>query len=243
MTDTGRAPEHEIKRLRGRLERERLARREAELIAERTTRELYDQVATRTRELESLVAMGRELAKALDSRGLADVMATHIAKAVDFDECGIYSWDRLNDTVRTAGYHPADRRAALDDSYSLVEYPETARVLVAQLPSVTRPSDPTADPSEVRFLTELGGTLMAQLPIVVNGESIGTVELLSRSRATFDEWQLTLAQTMANEAGIMLENARLYGEIRHQALHDSLTGLPNRALLGDRLGHALASRR
>ncbi len=243
MKGMDRPPDSEIARLRRRLERERLARHEAEAIAERTTRELYDKIADRTRELESLVAMGRDLAKSLDNHGLADLIATHIAQAVDFDECGIYTWDRLHNTVRTSGYFPADRRALLDDVYSLVEYPETERVLLTQQPSVIVPSDPTADPSEVRFLTDLGGTIMVQLPIVVNGQTIGTVELLSRSGATLDEWQLTLAQTMANEAGIMLENARLYAEVRHQSLHDSLTGLPNRALLGDRLGHALARRR
>ncbi len=243
MADSGSPSDPEVERLQRRLERERLARREAEAIAERTTRELDDKVAERTRELESLVAMGRELAQAMDSNRFADVIATHIARAVGFDECGIYSWDRLNNTVRTSGYFPADRRGLLDDMYSLVEYPETGQVLLAQRPSVTRSSDPSADPSEVRFLRLLGGTIMAQLPIVVNGEAIGTVELLSRSGATLDDWQLTLAQTMANEAGIMLENARLYAEVRHQAFHDPLTGLPNRALLGDRLEHALKARR
>jgi diguanylate cyclase (GGDEF)-like protein/PAS domain S-box-containing protein len=38
------------------------------------------------------------------------------------------------------------------------------------------------------------------------------------------------------------ERKRLSDELRHQALHDTLTGLANRALLGDRVGHALARR-
>ena len=37
-----------------------------------------------------------------------------------------------------------------------------------------------------------------------------------------------------------LENARLYQELRHQAFHDGLTRLANRALFTDRLEHALA---
>jgi diguanylate cyclase (GGDEF)-like protein len=36
-----------------------------------------------------------------------------------------------------------------------------------------------------------------------------------------------------------LENARLYDQIRHQALHDGLTGLANRVLFRDRVEHAV----
>ena len=38
------------------------------------------------------------------------------------------------------------------------------------------------------------------------------------------------------------ERRRLEDELRHQAFHDSLTGLANRALFADRLGHALERR-
>src|SRR4029078_13031814 len=80
---------------------------------------------------------------------------------------------------------------------------------------------------------------MVTLPMVAGGRTIGTVELSSLSGMGLDERQIDLAQTMANEAGVMLENARLYAQIRHQAFHDHLTGLANRALLGDRMEHAL----
>ena len=50
---------------------------------------------------------------------------------------------------------------------------------------------------------------------------------------------IRLAATMATEAGIMFENARLVEQLRHRAFHDPLTGLPNRALFRDRLAHAL----
>jgi diguanylate cyclase (GGDEF)-like protein len=44
---------------------------------------------------------------------------------------------------------------------------------------------------------------------------------------------------LAGEAAMALENARLYDEIRHQALHDGLTGLANRVLFRDRVAHVL----
>ena len=216
-----------------------MARREAESIAERVTRGLYEEVAIRTRELESIVEMGRELAQAFDDLRFADLIARHIATAVGFDECGIFVWDQAADTVRTAGYHPTGRRSALDDVYDLDAYPETRRVLLSGELSITDPHDPTADPQELAFLQGLGGTLMCQLPMVVGGRTIGTVELVSLAGQVLEPRQVGLAQTMANEAGVMLENARLYAEVRHQAFHDHLTGLPNRALLGDRAQHAL----
>ena len=227
-------------RLRRRLDRERQARLEAEAIAERTTRTLFGEVEVRTRELESIVEMGRELAQSLDDRRFPDLVARHIAGAVGFDECGIYTWDRDADSLLTAGYHPAERRPSLQDVYPLDEYPATRQVLLTGQASLIDPTDGSADSSEVRFLLDLGGRLMVQLPMVVNGRTIGTVELLSLSNRRLLERQVELAQTMANEAAVMLENARLYAQVRHQAFHDDLTGLPNRALLSDRIEHALA---
>ena len=40
-------------------------------------------------------------------------------------------------------------------------------------------------------------------------------------------------------AAMLLESARLLDQLRQQALHDSLTGLANRALFRDRLAHTL----
>jgi diguanylate cyclase (GGDEF)-like protein len=231
----------EIERLRLRLKRERAARHEAERISERATRALYAEVAERTRELEAVVAMGRAVAGALDSHAVGDLIARHLANAVGFDDCGIYAWERAGDLVRTIGYYPPERRTLLRDIYPLAEFPETAQVLASRNVSVIDPADSTADASEVRFLAELGGSLMFQIPMVVNGQATGTVELLSRTGQVLDDRQVAVAQTMANEAGILFENARLYAQIRHQAFFDHLTGLPNRALFGDRVAHALAS--
>jgi diguanylate cyclase (GGDEF)-like protein len=59
---------------------------------------------------------------------------------------------------------------------------------------------------------------------------------------TFNAEDLTLFETLAVQASVAFENGRLEDRLKHQAFHDPLTGLANRALFTDRLAHALSRR-
>lgn len=78
-------------------------------------------------------------------------------------------------------------------------------------------------------------------PIFERGEVVGSLGLGSRdpNRAyTMRDQQLMLA--LAEHASLALNHARALEDVVHEAFHDSLTGMPNRALFLDRLAHALA---
>jgi diguanylate cyclase (GGDEF)-like protein len=91
----------------------------------------------------------------------------------------------------------------------------------------------------------------------LHGETrvMGTIMIANRlgDVSTFDEEDLKLFETLANHASVSLERGRLEesvaklteleGQLKHQAFHDSLTGLANRALFTDRVEHALTHRR
>jgi diguanylate cyclase (GGDEF)-like protein len=59
---------------------------------------------------------------------------------------------------------------------------------------------------------------------------------------TFNAEDLTLFETLAVQASVAFENGRLEDRLKHQAFHDPLTNLANRALFSDRLAHALTRR-
>jgi diguanylate cyclase (GGDEF)-like protein len=99
--------------------------------------------------------------------------------------------------------------------------------------------------SETRFeapaiaqslLVSSGATVL----ITVGGRPFGILGAWSRPRRRFGPDEVNFIQAMANALANAIERCRDEEDAQHRALHDSLTGLPNRALFEDRLGRALA---
>jgi diguanylate cyclase (GGDEF)-like protein len=199
------------------------------------SRRLKDQAA----DLRSVVAMSGDLAQSLDPRLVGDRIAVHIARAVGADDCALSYWDRATNRVLTLGYEPPERRGALNETYAVADFPATRDVLERQQAVLIDVDDPTADAAEVRYLASIGHRSMAMVPLVAAGRTIGLIEVTAARKRAFGDRAVELATMLAGEAAMALENARLYDEIRHQALHDGLTGLANRVLFRDRVEHAV----
>jgi diguanylate cyclase (GGDEF)-like protein len=79
---------------------------------------------------------------------------------------------------------------------------------------------------------------VAVVPVAGRRDTFGVLVCPAPS----EKVELHFARSVANVLAGALERRRAEEEIRHQALHDPLTGLPNRVLLADRLAAALARR-
>jgi diguanylate cyclase (GGDEF)-like protein len=201
--------------------------------------EVSRRLKTTAADLQSVVRMSGDLAKTLDPRLVGDRIAVHIARAVGADDCALSYWDRATNRVITLGYEPPERRAALNETYAIDDYPATMTVLEAQRATIVNVDDPTADQAEVRYLASIGHRSMAMIPLIAAGRTIVLIEVTAARQGAFGPAQVELATMLAGEAAMALENARLYDQIRHQALHDGLTGLANRVLFRDRVEHAV----
>jgi diguanylate cyclase (GGDEF)-like protein len=81
-------------------------------------------------------------------------------------------------------------------------------------------------------------------PVHEDGRVIGSLMLSSFRRGrVFSRSEQDMLSSFAEHASLALTDARRVDTMLHQALHDALTGLPNRALFTDRLQHALTQGR
>jgi diguanylate cyclase (GGDEF)-like protein len=187
-------------------------------------------------ELRRLLDMSADLSTSLDPHQVADLIASHMARAVGVDECAISYWDRPGGRVESLGYFPPLPPGELEPYFDVSTYPATVRVLERQETILINADDPSADGAEVALLRGEGHRSLAMLPLVAKGQSIGLVELFSMSAITWNVELLELVRTMANEAAMALENARLYEDARKLADRDPLTGFFNHRFLHERLG-------
>jgi diguanylate cyclase (GGDEF)-like protein len=186
-------------------------------------------------ELRQLLDMSSALSRSLDPVAVADLMAEHLARAVGAEQAQISAWEPAGDRLRTLGCYPAGLRPHLDDHYDLAGYPMTRRVLEERVIEVVDLDDPGADAAEAALLRAEGTRGLVMLPLIAKDAGIGLVELTFTGRPATDPGLITLARTMAHEAAMALENARLYETARRLADRDPLTGFFNHRYLHERL--------
>jgi diguanylate cyclase (GGDEF) domain len=78
------------------------------------------------------------------------------------------------------------------------------------------------------------------LPLMHRSRVIGVMNLARNTPGEFSKAEIRLLNLLADQAAIAIINARLHSAVSHQARSDSLTELPNRRALDERLDKAIA---
>jgi diguanylate cyclase (GGDEF)-like protein len=99
----------------------------------------------------------------------------------------------------------------------------------------------TREDAPRRWLDGYGSREAFAVPLRGSAGIIGMLVVADRLDGvrTYDADDVLLLETVGNHASVALRNGELIGRLRHEALHDALTGLPNRAHLQRRLTEAL----
>lgn len=80
-------------------------------------------------------------------------------------------------------------------------------------------------------------------PVIVGKDVAAVLEFYSDQQLSIDRTLLEATDQIGMQLGRIIERNRLTEQLVHNAFHDSLTGLPNRALFMDHLGMSLARAR
>jgi diguanylate cyclase (GGDEF)-like protein len=194
-----------------------------------------------------------ELARALAAAGTSDEVAARLAEAVpavvDCARVGVFLWHAdKQELAFAASWGDA---AVEDGDMSEIRIRPSDTPLLADLTEDPEPrpiflAQDASDRFVRRILQRFGALSLIAMPIVAHGHLLGLLTVaVHRRRERLDPRQdlLDRLSGVAAHAASALENGRLIDRVTHQARHDNLTGLANRAFFSERIEHALGRAR
>jgi diguanylate cyclase (GGDEF)-like protein len=193
----------------------------------------------RQRLLEGLSDIQRSIARRAPLHLVFDAIVTLAAEIVDDDQTTLILRDQDDPdsllVVASTGI-PEElfeqvRRTSVKEGVGGQAIREARLVVV---------NDYGRDSAAIGVLAQAGMSACMAAPVYDDDEVLGSISTASyRPGRTYSAVDQALLTTMAQQVSLALTDARIVSTMLHQALHDPLTSMPNRALFGDRLSHAL----
>ncbi len=202
--------------------------RRAEVLADR-----------RTAQQAAVAELGRQALESPDIKALGDAATSLLAQHLAADKASVLRWNPTHNSYLVAagvGWGPGVVGGALipGGSRSLAGFTlaSGSAVIVADSRSEAR-FDATALKRDFHVRSALG------VPIWTGDRYYGVLAAFTTKVQRFSPDEINFAEGVANVLGAAVARSEAEAAMQRQALHDSLTGLPNRVLLLDRVGLSL----
>ena len=188
----------------------------------RTLRALRDTnraLASRVGELDTLHAIGREILSSLEPGRVFNIIDRGCRETFDVDTTIIALTDGRAPDLRLVFRRVRNLGAETDE----VRFSEALSEWVVRNKKSLRLDDRCPAGPNVRWPTEShdrGMRSAMAAPLFAEGRVTGVLSVRSRRRGAFDDHQLSVLNTIAQQAAVAIENARHY----EAATVDSLTG-------------------
>ena len=191
----------------------------------------------------ALLEFASALARANDTETVARNLCIALPAASACDVATVWLFDSIEGVVRLADARDADGRELVSGTqFASVDLARYLNKDGALLEPFLLESHEVSD----QLVPAIGSDGAAEVAIVpiTNGEQVIGVATAAFARSLGSSRSDVVARLggLADQAVTAFENARLVEQMRHRALHDDLTGLPNRMLAEDRGRLALARR-
>jgi len=170
----------------------------------------------REREVDVLINTSIALAGKIDLSELLLEIAMRMTSLLDCHFCAISEYDtEAQGLITLAEYDHSGRRLPDASPYKLRDFPLTRSVLQDQTTAVVNVDDPDADPAEVAELRREGDRSLLMVPLIVQGDTLGIVEVVDQKRSRhYSRQELRLAGAIAGQAAVAIKNAKLFAARR-----------------------------
>jgi diguanylate cyclase (GGDEF)-like protein len=192
----------------------------------------------------ALLSLASSLAEARTVDAVAERLAEAIPAVVDCRRATVMVWDSEMAALRYRGVTGVDPKTEKFMRAAVIKadgMPELADMLATPSPRVI-----DAEGASPLLRATMEGARVQRVcfvPLMARGQFCGVVTAPVSTEREFSQDQWERLQGLADQGATALQNAQLVEHIHYQALHDGLTGTPNRVLLDDRLRTALAQAR
>ncbi len=182
-------------------------------------------------------------ARALEGAGLEELTAEAsqaLARMLRLPHAAVGEYDPEREEFRLLAGHglPARARARTPIASS-----GEGRVAFEASKAVVTPDLAGSPEAPPPFLADMHARAALTVPLPGPDHPIGALTAFGPEPRHFTQADVDFAQSVANVLADAISNMRREERIRHDALHDPLTGLGNRTLLTDRVSHLLSQRR
>ncbi len=170
---------------------------------------LFRERARRVNDLSQLYQVSLTLATSMELGEALNRIALIAREITDSDAVSLYLYDSQADRI-TYGRHLADSDQLSDEA---IVRPSgmTRRVIATRRPALI--NDTLHEPDMNPRVLEAGIRSVIAMPIIRKNETLGVLYVNSRTPHKYSTDSLQLAQLLANEAAVTIENARLFSEI------------------------------
>jgi diguanylate cyclase (GGDEF)-like protein len=202
--------------------------------------QLYEATQQQLEQQSALLAASTAISSSLDLERVLCGLAEQLVRALDLTSARIYTWDSSSGlasvVAETFGQQATreERTPTQGSAFNLVEDfgNNLEEWLLAGKSLESQLDDPVLFPRLRRRLLAFGGKSALSIPLVVKGASIGFADLWeSRRRRVFSQPEIAMAQGIAQQAAIAIENARLFQETTQRARSQAILNEITRAAL------------
>ena len=193
---------------------------------------LFQETQRNLSKLSLLFDASRELSSTLSYEELLSDLSGQMADAFSADKCAVYNFDETTGTLTLIQQYIRPALTQVEGfTLSQVEGPEVGnqqhlsqealRLAVAKFPALqaslkaqtlltVRLDDSDSAPHEIEWLKQQNYGAMVAIPLISRDKVTGLIQLFSANPYAFTEDEIWLAQSLANQVNIAIENALLF---------------------------------